>query len=74
MPRSARLDIPVLILGLLWGSFDYFGFIRHAKNMPLGFAVPFFTLHLIPFWGSILNMVRLFLVHGKHAMHLRINA
>lgn len=57
--------IPFLILGLLWGSFDYFGFIRHAKNMPLGFAVPFFTLHLIPFWGSILNMVRLFLVHDN---------
>lgn len=57
--------IPFLILGLLWGSIDYFGFIRNAKNMPLGFAVPFFTLHLIPLWGSVLNMVRLFLVHGN---------
>jgi hypothetical protein len=57
--------IPFLIIGLLWGSFDYFGFIRHAKNIPLGFAIPFFTLHLIPFWGSVLNMVRLFLVHGN---------
>lgn len=57
--------IPFLILGLIWGSIDYFGFIRHMNNIPLGFAIPFFTLHLIPFWGSILNMVRLFLVHDN---------
>ena len=28
-----------------------------------GFLIPFFMLHLFPFWGSILNMLRLFLVH-----------
>jgi len=59
--------IPFLIFGLIWGAFDYFGFIVHmgtAKNgPPLGFMIPFFTLHLFPFWGSILNMFRLVLVH-----------
>jgi len=59
--------IPFLILGLLWGAFDYFGFIQHlgsAKNSPPpGFIIPFFALHLFPFWGSILNMLRLVLVH-----------
>jgi hypothetical protein len=58
--------IPFLIIGLLWGAIDYFGFIQHMgsqKGFPVGFAVPFFTLHLFPFWGSILNMLRLILVH-----------
>jgi hypothetical protein len=59
--------IPFLIIGLIWGSIDYFGFIQHmgkAKSGPgLGFIIPFFTLHLFPFWASILNMVRLILVH-----------
>lgn len=60
--------LPFLILGLLWGSIDYFGFIRHMKEMKgdmLGFAIPFFALHLLPFWLSILNMLRLFLVFGN---------
>lgn len=60
--------IPFLIFGLLWGAFDYFGFIRHMNKMPndfAGFAIPFFALHLLPFWLSILNMLRLFLVHGN---------
>lgn len=60
--------IPFLIFGCLWGSFDYFGFIRHMggkSGIPLGFAIPFFALHLIPFWGSILNMLRLALVVGN---------
>jgi hypothetical protein len=59
--------IPFLAIGLLWGAFDYFGFIQHlgkAKNSPPpGFIIPFFALHLFPFWGSILNMLRLVLVH-----------
>jgi len=58
--------IHFLIIGLLWGAIDYFGFIQHMgsqKGFPVGFAVPFFTLHLFPFWGSILNMLRLILVH-----------
>ena len=60
--------VPFLVFGCLWGAFDYFGFIRHmgGKNgFPLGFAIPFFALHLIPFWGSIVNMIRLCLVVGN---------
>ena len=59
--------IPFLIIGLLWGAIDYFGFIQHmgtAKGGPPPmFIIPFFALHLFPFWGSILNMLRLILVH-----------
>ncbi|MCX5785133.1 MAG: PH domain-containing protein [Elusimicrobia bacterium] len=59
--------IPFLAIGLLWGAIDYFGFIRPMgganSSEPLGFIVPFFALHLFPFWGSILNMFRLVLVH-----------
>ena len=60
--------VPFLILGLFWGAIDYFGFIRHMggpHDIPLGFAIPFFALHLFPFWAGILNMVRLFLVVGN---------
>ena len=60
--------LPFLLIGLLWGSFDYFGFIRHMggpHGIPLGFAIPFFALHLFPFWASILNMLRLMLVVGN---------
>lgn len=57
--------IPFLIVGLIWGAFDYFGFIRNMPRQMAGFAIPFFALHLFPFWGSILNMIRLFLVHGN---------
>ncbi|MFH2145525.1 MAG: PH domain-containing protein [Candidatus Omnitrophota bacterium] len=59
--------IPFLIIGLIWGAIDYFGFIRNigrAENgPPPGFIIPFFALHLFPFWGGILNMFRLLLVH-----------
>jgi hypothetical protein len=54
--------IPLLVLGLIWGSIDYFGFIRNS-NIPLGFGIPFFALHLLPLWAGILNMMRLLLVH-----------
>lgn len=57
--------IPFLCIGLIWGAFDYFFFIRNMGAEMAGFAVPFFALHLFPFWGSILNMIRLFLVHGN---------
>jgi hypothetical protein len=60
--------IPFLIFGCLWFSFDYFGFIRHMggkSGIPLGFVIPFFTIHLIPFWAAILNMLRLVLVVGN---------
>jgi uncharacterized membrane protein YdbT with pleckstrin-like domain len=57
--------IPFLIIGLLWGAFDYFAFIRHMKkNMP-DFFIPFFALHLFPLWGSVLNMARLVLVYNN---------
>ena len=46
---------------------DYFGFIRHMVfanfGSSFGFIIPFFVLHLFPFWGSIFNMFRLILVH-----------
>lgn len=57
--------VPFLIAGLCWGAFDYFGFIRHMPRSMAGFAIPFFALHLFPFWASILNEVRLVLVHGN---------
>lgn len=55
--------IPFLVLGLIWGAIDYFGFIKNMKAVDAGFAIPFFALHLLPLWGSILNMLRLYLVH-----------
>ena len=60
--------IPFLVFGTLWFCFDYFGFIRHMggkSGIPLGFALPFFALHLFPFWASVLNIFRLFLVVGN---------
>lgn len=57
--------VPFLAIGLLWGAIDYFGFIRGMSSEMKGFAIPFFALHLFPFYMSILNMVRLFLVHGN---------
>jgi len=57
--------VPFLIFGLLWGAFDYFGFIRNMPAKMAGFAIPFFAIHLFPFYGSILNMLRLVLVHGN---------
>ncbi|HKN68129.1 MAG TPA: PH domain-containing protein [Gemmatimonadaceae bacterium] len=60
--------LPFLVIGCIWGAMDYFGFIRHMggkSGIPLGFAVPFFMIHLFPFWGSVLNMLRLALVVGN---------
>lgn len=57
--------VPFLLLGLVWGSIDYFAFIRNIHNAPAGFTIPFFALHLFPFWGSILNIIRLYLVHDN---------
>ncbi len=57
--------IPFLVLGLFWGAIDYFGFIQNMPDQMSGFTIPFFALHLFPFWGSILNMFRLVLVHGN---------
>ena len=56
--------IPFLIFGLLWGAFDYFFFMQFISfsGMQL-FNVLFMLLHMFPFYGSILNMIRLILVH-----------
>lgn len=66
--------IPFLVLGLIWFSIDFFGFIlpmfdgsHRAPSGFTGFMVPFFALHLFPFWGSLLNMLRLVLVHKNTA-------
>ena len=66
--------IPFLAFGLIWFCIDFFGFIRpalmgqgHAPAGFAGFMIPFFALHLFPFWGSLLNMLRLTLVHKNTA-------
>lgn len=66
--------IPFLLLGLVWFSIDFFGFIRpmlsgsgRAPSGFAGFMIPFFALHLFPFWGSVLNLLRLALVHKNTA-------
>lgn len=66
--------IPFLVLGLIWFSIDFFGFIRpmlpghgRAPQGFTGFMIPFFALHLFPFWASVLNLLRLFLVHKNTA-------
>ncbi len=69
--------IPFLVLGLIWGSVDFFGFIRPMffgshKAPPefLGFAIPFFALHMFPCWAGILNMLRLAYVWNNAAYAL----
>ncbi len=59
--------VPFLVIGLLWGAFDYFGFIRNMQAKQMAFMIPFFAIHLFPFYAGILNMFRLFLVHGNTA-------
>ena len=44
---------PIVLIGFAWGAFDFELFMR-SKHIPLGFAVPFFTLHLFPFWGALM--------------------
>ena len=57
--------VPFLVVGCLWAAIDYFGFIRHMRldGPQAGFLIPFFLLHLFPFWASVLNLLRLLLVH-----------
>lgn len=58
--------IPFLIIGIIWFCIDYFGFIRNIKlDESSYFTIPFFLLHLFPFWGSILNIFRLLLVYNN---------
>lgn len=55
--------LPYLAFGILWFCIDYFGFIRNMNSTNAGFSIPFFLLHLFPFWASLLNMLRLILVY-----------
>ena len=52
--------VPFLVIGLVWGAFDL-QFLLRMRSSEMGFAVPFFALHLFPFWGSILYMFWLML-------------
>lgn len=61
--------IPFLIIGLIWGilSFSFFAVFTKSPMMDgmSAFLTVFFIIHLFPCWGSILNLLRLFLVHGN---------
>lgn len=62
--------IPLLIFGLLWGSFDYFMFIKrfvgHSKAGAEAYGMlAVFAVHMIPCWLGIGNMLRLCLVFGN---------
>jgi hypothetical protein len=48
--------LPILVFGCLWGAFDL-NMIRTMPAREMGFAIPFFALHLFPFWGAILYML-----------------
>lgn len=58
--------VPFLLLGLAWGTFDY-SFLKsmHHSGKSELFIYPFFILHSFPCWGSIANIVRLFLVRNN---------
>jgi hypothetical protein len=62
--------VPLLILGSCWGAFDYFGFIRHMKPGMMGLAIPFFAIHLIPFWASLGYMLWLLVSYSSTAYAL----
>ena len=59
--------VPFLLFGLAWGAMDYFGFIRNMPRSMDGFAIPFFALHLFPFWGSILYLLSLLISYRNVA-------
>ena len=54
--------LPFLAFGIIWGLIDY-GFIKNSLSTPnfINTMIPFFLLHLMPLWLSILNVVRLLL-------------
>lgn len=52
--------LPVFIIGGLWDAFDL-NLMRGMRHEQLGFAIPFFALHLFPFWGALLYMLWLLL-------------
>ena len=63
VPFLAR-GIPFLIFGLFWGVFDYFFFMQFLTFGGMqAIIIPFMLLHMFPFYGSIINMIRLVLVH-----------
>jgi hypothetical protein len=62
--------IPLFIFGMLWGSFDYFMFLKkfigHSKGGAEAYGMlAFFAVHMIPCWLGIGNMLRLCLVFGN---------
>jgi membrane protein YdbS with pleckstrin-like domain len=62
--------VPLLVFGILWGSFDYFMFIKkfigHSKAGAEAYGMlAFFAVHMIPCWLGIGNMLRLCLVFGN---------
>ena len=59
--------LPFLLFGMLWGAFDYFGFIRHMSAKEAGFAIPFFAIHLAPCYGSVFYMLYLVFSHKNVA-------
>lgn len=65
--------VPFLIFGIIWGIIDL-GFISAVgtgvslRNVPfpaLLAGIGFFTLHLLPLWLGVGNMLRLLLVFGN---------
>lgn len=58
--------IPFLAFGCLWGAFDYFFFLHFPQDRQmLWFTLPFFLLHSLPFWGSLLYLAWLWLAHNR---------
>jgi len=58
--------LPYLAIGLAWGALDLFFVIPATEDADRPSGFPFFMLiHLAPFYLSILNMMRLVLVHSN---------
>ena len=58
--------IPFLLIGLVWLAFDSMFFLSAGSGGfggMGGFITLFMLFHLFPFWGSLLNMVRLVLIY-----------
>ena len=48
--------LPIFIIGGCWGAFDL-NLMRGMRADQIGFAIPFFALHLFPFWGALLYLL-----------------
>lgn len=58
--------IPFLIIGLVWGAMSsvfYMNMFEGGLHGMQSFILLFMVFHLFPFWGSILNIVRLVLIY-----------